>query len=799
MKQPLQDRYRAVFEGTSEAVLVINDEGFVVDSNPAARAMYGYTSKELIGRHASQLMGADEFSSFGREIKEGKQLCREEDHRNKEGVRIEVQLSGFPVTVDGRPGMLAIVSRRPRGAIDSDREIEEPLHSVSHRTAVGLAQADLEPRIPGDDGRGYVNPPWIAFTGMSADALEQWVRRQRVHPDDLDKTVQAWQVAIETGDPLSLEHRLQSTGGEYHWHTTRARPVRNSENKLTMWLGSTTDIHHIKVAEEAAIRRSDQIRQLAEIAMRLNTAHDLSAVMEVVTTETRKLIGAHQAVTSFTGSGELTHAMHTRSLSDKYALWRGTEVPCGSLCVEVCRSNQPMKLTQAELEADDRWQRDLEERRKQLPMRGWLAAPLTGRNGRNGRNIGLIHLSEKYEGEFSAEDEAILVQVALMASVALENARLVEDLRVASRRKDEFLATLAHELRNPLAPLRNMLQIMSQGRHDQQVVARACDSMERQVVHMVRLIDDLLDVSRISRGKLELRREHVELGPIIEDAMEICRAQLEDGTHEFLVNLPPDSVRLHADPVRLIQIFDNLLDNACKYTEVGGKIWLTAELQGCDLLVTVRDTGIGIPPDKLDSIFQMFTQVDQSSDRIRGGLGLGLTLVKQLVEMHGGTITAHSDGAGQGAEFRVRLPMVAETANPNTPSLTKPDEPHTANRRILIVDDNRDNADSLAKLLEFTGNKTLTAYDGLEGIRAAEEFRPDTLLLDIGLPKVNGLEVCRHVREQPWGKSVLVVAVSGWGQEEDRRKSREVGFDHHLVKPVNPSELVKLLRSNPST
>lgn len=795
MLQQQRDQYRAVFERTSDAVLIFDYDGRLVDANPAACAMYGYTCEEFIGLHATQLMAADDFADFTRQAKAGEELCHEGYHRRKNGTALVVQLSGSQILVDHRPALLILVRdvniAARQATRDSHQEGGGPSQAISHRTAVGLAQVDPDAWHLPRDREDFINPPWIAFTGMSLDALKQWVRRQHVHPDDLENTVGAWQQAITTGEPLRLEHRFRGTDGDYHWHTTRVRPVRNSENELAMWIGSTTDIHDIKLAEEAAIRRSEQVKQLADIAMRLNTAHDVSAVMEVVTAETRKLIGAHQAATTFTGNGKLTQATHTGSLSNRYAAWRGSDIPRGSLCAQVCRSNQSMSLTHAELEADPRWQDDLEQRHEQLPMRGWLAAPLVGRNGRSGRNIGLIHLSDKYEGEFNADDEAILVQVALMASVALENARLVEDLRVASRRKDEFLATLAHELRNPLAPLRNMLQIMNQQGHDEDLVARARASMERQVVHMVRLIDDLLDVSRISRGKLELRRERVELRPIIDDAMEICRAQLEGGTHEFVVTLPPEPLVLDADPVRLIQIFDNLLDNACKYTEPGGNVCLTAEYQGRDLLVTVQDTGIGIPPDKLGSIFQMFTQVDHASEHFRGGLGLGLTLVKQLVEMHGGTITAHSDGTGDGAEFKVKLPIVIEKPNPEPISTSK--ESHATNRRILVVDDNADNADSLATLLAFTGNETLTAYDGLEGIDIAEQFRPDVLILDIGLPKLNGLEVCRRIRQQPWGKAILVVAVSGWGQEEDRQKTREAGFDHHLVKPVDPSDLAELL------
>jgi CheY-like chemotaxis protein len=285
--------------------------------------------------------------------------------------------------------------------------------------------------------------------------------------------------------------------------------------------------------------------------------------------------------------------------------------------------------------------------------------------------------------------------------------------------------------------------------------------MDRQLGQMVRLVDDLLDVSRIRQGKLELRREQ----PILVDA----------------------------DPTRLAQVFANLLNNSAKYMNRGGRIWLTAERQGNDVVVSVKDTGIGIAADQLPWLFQMFSQVDSSLERSQGGLGIGLTLVKRLVEMHGGQIEVRSEGLGQGAEFVVRLPVVV--AAPGRRAAGATDEPAApkSSLRILIVDDNRDAADSLVMLLRIMGNDTRTAYDGQEGVEVAGEFRPDVILPDIGLPKLDGYEACRRIREQSWGKDVVLIAVTGWGQEEDRRLSHEAGFDYHMVKPVDPQDLMKLL------
>jgi PAS domain S-box-containing protein len=369
---------------------------------------------------------------------------------------------------------------------------------------------------------------------------------------------------------------------------------------------------------------------------------------------------------------------------------------------------------------------------------------------------------------------------------------LMTQLKEADRRKDEFLAVLAHELRNPLAPLQNMLEIMKRGAGSGDLVEQVRPTLERQLGQLVRLVDDLLDVSRITRGKLELRKECVALASVVHQSVEASRPLVERARHELSVTLPPEPVYLHGDPARLAQAFSNLLNNACRYTEPGGRIGLTAGREGDAVVVRVEDTGLGIPPDKLASIFEMFTQVDRSLERSQGGLGIGLTLVKRLVEMHGGSVEACSAGPGRGSEFVVRLPALAGKAAAETPKAAA--EPvATTSRRILVVDDNRDAATSLAALLAIAGHETRTAHNGVDAVELAAAFRPDVALLDIGLPKLNGHDACRRIREQPWGKSMVLVALTGWGQEEDRRQSKEAGFDHHMVKPVDFAALMGLL------
>ena len=376
-----------------------------------------------------------------------------------------------------------------------------------------------------------------------------------------------------------------------------------------------------------------------------------------------------------------------------------------------------------------------------------------------------------------------------------ERKRAEEALREADRRKTEFLATLAHELRNPLAPIRNSLEIMKLAENEPEALRQGRETIERQLGSMVRLVDDLLDVSRITRDALELRRTRVELDSVVHHALETCRDQARRQSQKVEVALPEPPVYLDADPVRLAQVFSNLLNNACKYTPPGGRILVTGERRDGNVVVTVKDSGVGIPPDKLESIFEMFAQLGAAGERSRVGLGIGLTLVKRLVELHGGSVEARSPGPGRGSEFVVRLPILVDKPEDQEETVPAAIKPASAPLRVLVVDDNEDSAQSLAKLLSFGGHETRMAYDGLETVDAAEQFRPDVVLLDIGLPKLSGLDACRRIREQPWGGSMVMIALTGWGQDGDRDRSRDAGFDGHLVKPVDHGALMQLLGS----
>ncbi len=370
---------------------------------------------------------------------------------------------------------------------------------------------------------------------------------------------------------------------------------------------------------------------------------------------------------------------------------------------------------------------------------------------------------------------------------------IAAELSEANRRKSEFLAILGHELRNPLAPIRTGLELMSMIADDPVRMEVTRSMMERQTQQLARLIDDLLDVSRITQGKLQLRTVRLELAEVMQSAVDAARPCIDEASHELRVTLPSQPLYLDADPNRLAQVFSNLLNNAAKYTPQGGRIWLSAERQQREVVVTVGDTGIGIPEGKKASIFEMFSQIDRPHERGYKGLGIGLTLVKRLVELHGGKVEVRSDGEGQGSEFIVILPLVLAESAPDSqePGSGESAEP-TSRLRVLVVDDNKAAADTLAMVIEMLGNEVRTAYDGVQGVEAAEAFKPDVVLMDLGMPRMNGYEAANSIRMQHWGKHMVLVALTGWGQEEDRQRTQKAGFDHHLVKPAEPAELRSL-------
>jgi signal transduction histidine kinase len=376
----------------------------------------------------------------------------------------------------------------------------------------------------------------------------------------------------------------------------------------------------------------------------------------------------------------------------------------------------------------------------------------------------------------------------------LDIARLKQaesDLRELDQRKNEFLATLAHELRNPLAPLRNGLEVMRLAGTDSKMAERARAMMERQLGQMVRLVDDLLDVSRVSHGKIELRREEVDLAAVLRNAIETSQPVMDERGHEFTADIPAAKITIHGDLARLAQVFSNLLNNAARYTPSGGRVSLEVKPLDREVAVTVRDNGLGISRDMLSRVFEIFTQVDRSIERTQGGLGIGLSIAKRLVEMHGGTIELASEGLGKGSAFTVRLPARIEGSASGGESTRVPDAPRR--RRILVADDNHDAATTLAMILEMLGNEVRVAHDGEEAVSVAASFHPDAILLDIGMPRLDGYGACERIRLLPGTSATFIVALTGWGHDDDKERARAAGFDRHLVKPVDPAQLQAIL------
>jgi CheY-like chemotaxis protein len=398
-----------------------------------------------------------------------------------------------------------------------------------------------------------------------------------------------------------------------------------------------------------------------------------------------------------------------------------------------------------------------------------------------GRVVGISHIAHDVTKQVQARHE---VQ------------RLLRDLREADHRKDTFIATLAHELRNPLAPIRNAAAVLRFAPDLDPKLQWCRDVIDRQVKHMSALLEDLLDVSRLTRDMILLRWDRIELGTAIVQAVETARPLIEGRRHKLSLELPPEPIEVEGDLNRLIQIFGNLLSNAAKYTPPEGDISVRAVRHQSEVIVSVRDSGIGIGPPHLERIFDLFSQIDPKAEASEGGLGIGLALVKGLVERHRGTVVAHSGGKGKGSEFMVTLPVATPLGSTLLgASIPRPPIDVDHSRRVLVVDDNVDAAESMAIVLRLDGYEVRTAHDGEQAMRMAEEYRPHLMLLDIGMPRMNGYEVARRLKETPWGREIILVACTGWGQPDDRRRSKVAGFDDHLVKPVSPEAVVELVGS----
>ena len=615
--------------------------------------------------------------------------------------------------------------------------------------------------------------------------------QQLIHSDDREIVNAAIQQALASSGEFYIEFRNVWSNGGIHWIAGSGKVFPGDDGQPLRMIGIGLDVTQRKRAEQTARFLADASAALAVLVDFNSTLQKVASLAvpsfaDWVTVDLAEPDGSLRRVSVShidPAKVQLAHEVHRRFPPDPTA-------PQGVWSILRTGQSEIVPEITDELLVQSTKEVELLSIMRELGLKSYIGVPLKVR----GNTLGVITFINAESGhQYDRTDLAVAEDLASRAAIAIENAQLYRELRQDDQRKDEFLATLAHELRNPLAPIRNGLEVLKLAGGGGEMVNEARTMMERQLGQMVRLVDDLLDVSRITRNKLELRKERVTLASILHSAVETSRPLMEQSGHTFSLTLPPTPVYLDADLTRLAQVFSNLLNNSAKYTMPGGRISLTGEVVKGEAVLRVQDNGMGIPSDALSRIFEMFSQVDRNMERAQGGLGIGLTLVRRLVELHDGTIEAHSEGPGRGSEFVVRLPVLKEWCQPSNISASDQGVTVGLRQRILVVDDNHDSAMSLGMMLKLMNNEIQTAHDGLAAVKAAEEFRPDLILLDIGLPKLNGYDACRRIREQPWSKGMVIAALTGWGQDEDRRRSQEAGFDYHLVKPVDMAEINRLL------
>ena len=646
-------------------------------------------------------------------------------------------------------GTVADVTDRHR-TLEAVRESERRFAAAVRAVSSLIWTNDPEGKMRGGQ------PGWSAFTGQTRDEYEGYGWSNAVHPEDARPTIDAWEEAVAEKRTFEFEHRLRRHDGEYRTCTIRAVPVLDGAGEIREWVGVHTDVTEQRRAEAALRENEAKFRLMADSIPQLAWTAGPDGHIDWYNRRWYEYTGT---------TPEQMEGWGWQSVHEPNTLPRVLESWRRSL-----DRGEPFEMVFPLRAADGTYRPFLT---RCNPLRG--------------------------------EDGAVLAWFGTNTDVSeqertqQELRRVAAQLSEADRRKDEFLATLAHELRNPLAPIRSGLEVLRLGGDDAAAVAAVRETMERQAAQMTRLIDDLLDVSRITRGKLILRRERVELADVVRSAVEAVRPAVDGAGHDLTVSLPDDPVVLDADAARLAQVFTNLLGNAAKYTPPGGRITLSATVDDGDepgLELRVRDSGPGIPASKRETVFGMFTQLDRDAGEDGySGLGIGLTMVQSLVEMHGGTVSCERPESGTGGDFRVRLPLpaAAPPADPAVPGADVPDAAPAARHRVLVVDDNTAAAKMLAMLVRMRGHEVRTAHDGLEAVAAAEEFRPALVLMDLGMPNLNGYEAARRIRERRWGADMTLVALTGWGQDEDRRRTAEAGFDRHLVKPAEPAALQEVL------
>ena len=799
-----EERFRSLVTASSQMVWNSDGDGIIVDDSPSWRAFTGQTYDQWKGTGWLDAIHPDDrahsFAVWTAAIANRTIYQTEYRLMHTSGEYRWTSVRGVPLYhADG-------TIREWIGTntdITEQRRTEEALRNSEQRLRFMFDSMHQKIFTTTADGSiDYFNPAWLEFTGQGPEALRDWNWVQLIHPEDIDDSIGAWRSALKTGQPIQVEQRICRADGQFRWHLSRAVPMRDEAGRVTMWIGSNTDIHEVKIVESELARRLHAERRhsavLAKVAAASNQLHTTATVDDIagaLVEIVRDILGAHQAVISLNAGDNWSQSINAVSLSDKYARFAGYQAsPDGSgIYATVCRTNQPMRLTQDELERHPDWKGFGAHKAEHPPMRGWLAVPLKAQDG---SNIGVLQASDKEEGEFTEEDEAILSQLASVAATGFENARLVATLRDQHRRKDEFLAMLAHELRNPLAPIRAAADLLAIANLGEERIRQTSAVISRQVQHMSSLVDDLLDISRVTRGLIELAGSDVDINRVVADAVEQVRPLVEARLHQLTVTSPAEPAHVMGDHKRLVQILSNILNNAVKYTQRGGRIVVRTETTDGQVIISVEDNGAGVAPALQPHVFDLFSQAVRSSDRAQGGLGIGLALVKSLVGLHHGQVACRSDGLGMGSRFTVSLPRLipGQIAPASVDGRTLP-VAQSRRQTILIVDDNVDAARMLAMFLEAAGHEVLVEHRALPGLQRARDARPGICILDIGLPDIDGNALAARLRQDPATAGMLLIAATGYGSERDKEDAMAAGFDHHMVKPIDSSALFGLIES----
>ncbi len=748
-------RYRRLFEAAQDGVLLIDSNTRkITDANPFMTNLLSCSIEQLIGRELFEI-------GLLKDEKESQEMVR------KLVLEHQVRYENLPMTgpnsamhevevvatLYDEAGYSVIqcnirdITRRKL----AERALnlsEQRFRGTFENAAIGLAHIGL-------DGRWLrVNQTICRITGYSEAELLPLTYAEITHPDDLEADLMfVDRLLAGEIDNYSMVKRYLRKDGSIVWVNLTVSLLRELNGDPLHFISAVEDISAKRTAQEELDRQRKFIERLAHVMPSMLYVFDLVEQRNVwANRQVGEALGYSQSNIAEPGPDLLAKLMHPddqEKVSQHFSRL----------------SNSPDATV---LEIDYR---------------------LRHRDGQ-------WRWFQSHDVPFTRDQNQQVREIVGVAADVTRSRQVEQELREADAKKDHFIATLAHELRSPLAPIRNAINVMRKIGEDDPDLIWCRDIIDRQVGQMAHMLEDLLDVSRIAQGKLTLRVERVDLATVVEQAVDVARPFIDAAGHTLRVALPAQPLPLRGDLTRLAQVFSNLLINAAKYTEANGTIELIAQPLDDSVEVRVTDTGIGIDAQHLPQVFQMFGQVVAALDRSQGGLGIGLSLIKRLVEMHGGQISAHSAGLGKGSQFVVHLP-IASTESPAEPNdvidavLPMPDHHY----RVLVVDDSRDSADSLAMLLELNGHRVQIAYDGLTAVTMAQRYRPHAVLMDLGMPGVNGYEACRRIRQQAWGQSMLLIAQTGWGQESDRKLTREAGFDHHLVKPIDASLLDQSLRS----